>query len=138
MAIFTAAIAVFLQTESNATAPATQGLSALTEMIGNVGPIAVGVLLLLLFASLYSWTVIFGKMMTFRRATQASRKFIGAFRKATRLNEIAAVTSECQASPLAQVFDDVYETYKRVTGGSGPREILRRWSGPPRPQPMRP
>jgi biopolymer transport protein TolQ len=124
MAIFTAAIAVFLQAESGATAPATQGLSALTEMISNVGPIAVGVLLLLLFASLYSWTVIFGKMMTFRRATQASRRFIRAFRKATRLNEIAAVTAECQASPLAQVFDDVYETYKRVTGGSGPPRSL--------------
>jgi biopolymer transport protein TolQ len=124
MAIFTAAIAVFLQADSSATAPATQGLSALTEMISNVGPIAVGVLLLLLFASLYSWTVIFGKMMTFRRATQASRRFIRAFRKATRLNEIAAVTSECKESPLAQVFDDVYETYKRVTGGSGPPRSL--------------
>ena len=70
MAIFTAAIAVFLQTESNATAPATQGLSALTEMIGNVGPIAVGVLLLLLVASLYSWTVIFGKMAAFQQGHQ--------------------------------------------------------------------
>jgi biopolymer transport protein TolQ len=102
----------------------TQGFSALAEMIGNIGPIAVGVLVLLLVASLYSWTVIFGKWSAFSRATTESRKFIRAFRKASRLNEIAALTSEYSASPLAQVFEDVYETYKRVTGGSGPPKSL--------------
>jgi biopolymer transport protein TolQ len=100
------------------------GFGALAEMIGNIGPIAVGVLALLLVASLYSWTVIFGKWWTFRKATNQSRKFIRAFRKATRLQEIAALTSEYSASPLAQVFEDVYETYKRVTGGSGPPKSL--------------
>ena len=89
-------------------------------MIGNIGPIAVFVLVLLLFASLYSWTVILGKWSTFRKATNDSRRFIRAFRKATRLQEIATLTADCAASPLAQVFDDVYETYKRQTGGSGP------------------
>ncbi len=101
-------------------APATQGFSALAEMISNIGPIAIFVLLLLLVASLYSWTVILGKTSAFNKATKQSRKFIRAFRKATRLQEIAALTSEYSASPLAQVFEDVYETYKRHTGGSGP------------------
>lgn len=96
------------------------GFRALADLVGNIGPIAIGVLLLLLLASLYSWTVILGKMSTFRRATRESRKFIRSFRKATRLQDIAAVTSEYNASPLAQVFEDVYETYKRQTGGSGP------------------
>jgi biopolymer transport protein TolQ len=89
-------------------------------MIGNLGPIAVFVLVILLIASLYSWTVIFGKIGTFRKATNDSRRFIRAFRKASRLQEIATLTSDCAASPLAQVFEDVYETYKRQTGGSGP------------------
>ncbi len=102
----------------------TTGFSALAEMFGNIGPIAVGVLAVLLLASLYSWTVIFGKWSTFRKATAHSRKFIRAFRKATRLNEIAALTAEYSASPLAQVFEDVYETYRRVTGGSGPPRSL--------------
>ena len=101
-------------------APATQGFGALAEMISNIGPIAIFVLLLLLVASLYSWTVILGKTSAFNRATKQSRKFIRAFRKATRLQEIAALTGEYSASPLAQVFEDVYETYKRHTGGSGP------------------
>ena len=104
-----------------ASAPApTQGFGALGEMIGNIGPIAVGVLVLLLIASLYSWTLILGKMGTFRKATQQSRRFVKMFRNASRLQEIATMAADCPASPLAQVFEDVYETYKRQTGGSGP------------------
>jgi biopolymer transport protein TolQ len=64
--------------------------------------------------------VIFGKLGTFGRATRESRKFIRAFRKASRLNEISALAENYKASPLAQVFEEVYETYKRQTGGSGP------------------
>ncbi len=79
-------------------------------MISNIGPIAMAVLLLLLVASLYSWTVILNKMSTFKKATQESRKFVRAFRKATRLQEIAALTADYKLSPLAQVFEEVYET----------------------------
>ncbi len=85
---------------------------------------ALGVLVLLLFASLYSWTLILSKMSTFGKATKESRRFVRAFRKATRLQEIAMLTSEYKASPLVQVFEDVYETYKRQTGGSGPPRNL--------------
>jgi biopolymer transport protein TolQ len=90
------------------------------DMMHNIGSIALFVLALLLFASLYSWTVIFGKISTFGKATSESRKFIRAFRKATRLQEISALAETYKASPLAQVFVEVYETYKRQTGGAGP------------------
>ena len=113
-----------MQADSGAGQGATQGFGALAEMMSNIGPVAIGVLLLLLIASLYSWSVIFGKMSSFGRATRQSRKFIRAFRKASRLQEIAALTGEYSASPLAQVFEDVYETYKRHTGGSGPPRNL--------------
>jgi biopolymer transport protein TolQ len=93
-------------------------------MISNRGPVAMAVLALLLIASLYSWTVIFGKASTFGKATKESRRFIRAFRKATRLQEIAALAAECKMSPLAQVFEDVYEAYRRQTGGSGPPRNL--------------
>lgn len=89
-------------------------------MMSHIGGIAVGVLVILLLASLYSWTVILGKIGTFRKATRESRRFVKLFRNASRLQEIAAIASDCSGSPLAQVFEDVYETYKRQTGGSGP------------------
>ena len=119
----TFALAVLLQTDSAAAPPSTpvaQGTGALMDMMNNIGPIALFVLAVLALASLYSWTVILGKLGTFGRATRESRKFIRAFRKASRLNEISALAENFKASPLAQVFEEVYETYKRQTGGSGP------------------
>jgi biopolymer transport protein TolQ len=93
-------------------------------MVQNSGAIAQGVLVVLLIASLYSWTVILGKMSTFGKATKQSRRFIRTFRKATRLQDIAAITGDFSPSPLATVFEDVYETYKRQTGGAGPPRNL--------------
>src|SRR5689334_8573216 len=108
MAIFTPLAFAFVL-QSDAAPPAGGGLShgasAVMELMNNIGPVALGVLLILLFASLYSWTIIFGKLATFRRATSASRRFIRTFRKATRLQEIATVTGDYKDSPLAQVFE---------------------------------
>ncbi len=73
--------------------------------MGNIGFVAICVLALLLLASLYSWTVILGKMSTFGKVTRDSRNFIRAFRKATRLQEISALADNYKTSPLAQVFD---------------------------------
>jgi biopolymer transport protein TolQ len=111
-----------LQTDSSAPAaiPTAHGASALVEMLQNSGPVAIGVLILLLIASLYSWTVILGKWSTFGKVTRQSRRFLRTFRKATRLQEIAAVSADYHPSPLVAVFEEVYETYKRQTGGSGP------------------
>jgi len=124
MTILTAAFLFLIQADSGAAPSGSSGPTALLEMLNNIGPVAIGVLILLLFSSLYSWTVIFGKMSTFGKATKESRRFIRAFRKATRLQEIATLAADCKASPLAQVFEDVYETYKRQTGGSGPPRSL--------------
>jgi biopolymer transport protein TolQ len=124
MTILTAAFLVILQSESGAAPSGSPSSSAVVEMITNMGSVAIGVLILLFFASLYSWFVILGKMSTFGRATKESRRFIRAFRKATRLQEIAQLAADCKASPLAQVYEDVYEAYKRQTGGSGPPRNL--------------
>src|SRR3954447_12042443 len=107
MPISIAAFVYILQSDSGAAPAAPSGItgvSALADLAGNIGPIAGGVLLLLLIASLYSWTVIFGKIATFKRATTQSRRFVRAFRKTSRLNEIASIAPDCSASPLAQVF----------------------------------
>ena len=130
MATLTAVFVYFLQADGGA-APAAQaapggltGFSALADLVNNIGPVAIGVLLVLLVASLYSWMVILGKMGSLRKATKASRRFIRGFRSARRLQEISTLAGECTASPLAQVFEDVYENYVRQTGGSGaPRNL---------------
>jgi biopolymer transport protein TolQ len=121
--IFVATVVFFLQADTPAPAPVTSS-SAIVEMLTNSGPVAMAVLLVLAIASIYSWTLIFGKMSSFARASKQSRRFIRTFRKATRLQEIAAITADYQPSPLALVFDEVYEAYKRQTGGYGPPRNL--------------
>lgn len=124
MPIFTAAFLCFAVQADSESAPSGgsigHGLSSLMQLLSNIGPVALGVLVILLLASLYSWTVILGKIGTFKRATSESRRFIRTFRKASRLQEISTLLPDFKHSPLAQVFEDVYETYKRQTGGSGP------------------
>ncbi len=102
MPISTAALLLFIQVDSGAT-PSGGGLShgagALMGLLSNIGAVAMGVLILLLCASLYSWTVIFGKYSAFSKATKESKRFIRTFRKASRLQEIAAITGRLQRQP---------------------------------------
>src|ERR1039458_8418681 len=94
MAIFTTALALILQSDGGAGTGAapSRGFGQLADMMSNVGGVAIFVLVVLLLASLYSWMIILGKISTFSKATAQSRRFIRAFRKATRLQEIAALT----------------------------------------------
>lgn len=96
------------------------GGSAIVEMVRNSGPVAFTVLGVLLFASLYSWAIILGKWSSFGKARSQSRRFVRAFRKADRLQEIAAVSEQFKPSPLVTIFDEVYDAYRRQTGGFGP------------------
>jgi len=113
--------ALLLFQDANPVAPQPVGeLSGIVEMFQNSGPIAMTVLAALLAGSLFSWAIILGKWASFRRARTQSRRFLRAFRKANRLQEIATVSEQFKPSPLVNVFDEVYETYKRQTGGYGP------------------
>src|SRR5579871_3746002 len=71
------------------------------------------VLGLLAAFSLISWTIILAKMGTFRRARNANLRFLRAFRKATRLDAIAAATEQFRGAPLATVFDFGYSEVAR-------------------------
>jgi len=113
------ALLIFQDTNPVAPPPVNNG-SAIVEMLQNSGPIAMTVLGVLLVASLFSWAIILGKWISFRRARAQSRRFLRAFRKANRLQEIATVSEQFKPSPLVNVFDEVYETYRRQTGGFGP------------------
>jgi len=93
-------------------------------MVLNSGPVAQAVLVLLAVASFYSWTVILSKISSFSKAAAQNQRFLRAFRQASRLQEMSQTAKECNAIPLARVFEEVYETYKRQTGGSGPPRNL--------------
>lgn len=120
-----AALFLFQAGSGSATAPPpAQNGSGLLEMVTHSGPTAFIVLLILLGASVWSWAIIFSKNSKLKKAREQSRRFLRAFRKAGRLQEIAAVSEQFKPSPLVNVFDDVYDTYRRQTGGYGPPKNL--------------
>jgi biopolymer transport protein TolQ len=85
-------------------APNAVDSSALAEMVRNSGPVAFTVLVILLIASIFSWTIMFAKWSTFRKARVQSQRFLRAFRKSSRLSELAAVASPARWSPSSPRF----------------------------------
>ncbi len=71
----TALLALFLQDDSPIAAPVTGGTaSGILEMVRNSGPIAFCVLIILLLASIYSWSIILSKWLGFSRARGAVQR----------------------------------------------------------------
>jgi len=91
----------------------------IVDMISNTGAIAKVVLLSLLTFSLISWAIILTKWSLLRRARAQSGRFVRAFRKAQRLQDIAAVADQFRPSPLVGVFEGGFEEYKRQASVSG-------------------
>src|SRR5437588_9559868 len=89
------------------------------DMVSNTGPVAKLVLLSLLAFSVISWAIILTKWRLLRRARVQSGRFVRAFRKAQRLQEIAAVAEQFRPSPSVGVFEGGYEEYKRQTTTAG-------------------
>src|ERR1700756_4140019 len=94
------------------------------DLVGQTGLVAKAVLLLLLMFSLLSWAIILSKWSLLRRARVQSGRFVRAFRKAQRLQDIAAVADQFRPSPLVGVFENGFEEFKRQ-GGRNPQAVQR-------------
>lgn len=124
--LLTLAIALyFLQEDPTSAPPVAANGSALLEMIHNSGPVAFAVLVILLLASIFSWTIMLSKWSSFSKAQKQSQRFVRAFRKSSRLSEIATVSDQFKPSPLVAVFTEIHDEYQRQNGGRGlPRNPL--------------
>ena len=85
----------------------------ISNMIWETGAVAKTVLLILLFFSVFSWSIIIARFNLLRRARVQSSRFLRAFRKAQRLQDIAAVSEQFKPSPLVAVFEGGYDELKR-------------------------
>ena len=88
----------------------------IVDLVSQTGAVAKTVLFLLLAFSVLSWAIILSKWSLLRRARVQSGRFVRAFRKAQRLQDIAAVADQFRPSPLVGVFENGYEEYKRQVG----------------------
>lgn len=117
--VWTLALALHFLQEDAAVPSSSASSSALAEMIHNSGPVAFTVLVLLLLSSIFSWTIMLSKWSSFGRADKQSRRFLRAFRKSSRLSEIATVAEQFRPSPLVAVFNEIHDEYQRQNGGRG-------------------
>src|SRR5690348_14129822 len=88
----------------------------IVDLVGETGPVAKVVLLILLAFSVLSWAIILAKSSVLRRARIQSGRFVRAFRKAQRLQDVAAVADQFRPSPLVGVFEGGFEELRRQGG----------------------
>src|ERR1700683_4023471 len=91
----------------------------IVELVSSSGPVAKFVLLTLLAFSFISWAIILTKWNLLRRARWQSGRFLRAFRKAQRLQDIATVADQFRPSPLVGVFEGGFQEYKRQLAAHG-------------------
>jgi biopolymer transport protein TolQ len=90
----------------------------IVDLLGQTGPVAKVVILILLLFSVISWAIILSKWSLLRRARVQSGRFVRAFRKAQRLQDVATVAEQFKPSPLVAVFASGFEEYRRQGGGT--------------------
>ena len=95
----------------------------IVNLIQDSDLVAKVVLLVLLAFSVLSWGIILSKWARFAAARTQSGRFVRAFRKAQRLQDVAAVAEQFKPSPLVAVFEGGYEEYRRQVGN--PTGVIR-------------
>jgi len=88
----------------------------IVDLVGATGAVAKVVLLVLLAFSVISWAIILSKWSLLRRARVQSGRFVRAFRKAQRLQDVAMVAEQFKPSPLVAVFNGGFAEYRRQGG----------------------
>jgi biopolymer transport protein TolQ len=85
------------------------------DLIGQAGPIAKLVLLILLAASVMCWGVIFSKWISLKRAALENGQFLEIFWRSKTIDEIVEKTSKLAASPVASVFRSGVKELKKLS-----------------------
>jgi len=92
------------------------------DIASKMGPTAIAVLLLLLVFSLFSWTIILRKWLTFRHMAVQSHGFVAHFRKCSRLSEVSAASSLYHGTPLSGIFEAGYQELNAQIQSANPKE----------------
>ena len=83
-------------------------------MILHAGPVGQMVMLLLLFFSVVSWSIIFMKFRLFRKVRLDSEDFLETFWTSGNLNEASEAAEEFVYSPEASVFNAGFSELKKI------------------------
>jgi len=91
----------------------------IVDLILQTGAVAKVVLFILIAFSVLSWGVILSKWRLISRARVQSGRFIRAFRKAQRMQDVLSVADQFRPSPLVDVMEGAVAEFKRQMGTTG-------------------
>jgi biopolymer transport protein TolQ len=86
---------------------------SLWDILQNLRPVPLAIIVILILFSLFSWTIVFAKSSVFGRARRENRNFLRAFRKANNLQAVAMASEQYSSAPLVAVFDFGYGEIER-------------------------
>lgn len=96
----------------------------LLEMVFSSGPVVRGVLILLVFLSIFSWAIVIAKVLQLRRVGRESEEFRQLFWDTRNFARIDDSARRLQGSPLAQVFFGGYRELSHVLQDAAGKRAL--------------
>lgn len=99
------------------------------KYIRDATPVEIAVFGTIFTFSVASWTIIFSKWSSLRRAAKSNTRFLRAFRKANGLEAVMVASEQFRPSPLVSVFDFGYTEINRqvqTRGGFTNKAALER------------
>jgi biopolymer transport protein TolQ len=96
------------------------------QMVLQAGLVVKGVLIILLFFSIVSWTIIFYKWRMFSKADGETQNFIRTFNTTRNPKDLYAASKRFELSPVARLFKSAYAE-KAYSDKQELRRMLRRF-----------
>lgn len=96
------------------------------QLILQAGYVVKGILVILLFFSVFSWAIIFYKHRYLSKASKESDSFLRVFRTGRDIKGLYQTARSLALSPLANVFKSVYTEESRINRDEVKR-LLRRY-----------
>ena len=100
---------------ANTAASDTANAFSLTEMLGNMGAVALAVVIILLIMSVYSVAIIVERFLTYRAAKQQSREFaprVAQALKNDRIEEAINISDKHRKSHLAMIVNSGLQEFR--------------------------
>jgi biopolymer transport protein TolQ len=80
----------------------------LLSLVGQMGPVVLGVLIILLLFSVISWGIMIEKWRIINRAKRQNSKFLRVFRKSSKFSDVQEICKNLPFSPMVGLFQAGY------------------------------
>ncbi len=90
--------------------------------LAGIGPVVLGVFIILIFFSVVSWAIIIFKLIQIHKANSESVRFMDFFWKTKRFDTIAAQADRFSSSPLVMLFNEGYSELKQLMDTEGKQD----------------